>query len=114
MNATCVYEKSRPLSASPFVAHQHEDEIARHWWALPLDVSFPLSNGGSFQLLYAGRPGGPQGPDVLDAVLRFTNNQHSATRPTTPWEMSRFIFVPPLGLLTGIIPTIPKLKSTHK
>jgi hypothetical protein len=74
VNATCVYEKSRPLSASPFVAHQHEDEIARHWWALPLDVSFPLSNGGSFQLLYAGRPGGPQGPDVLDAVLRFTNN----------------------------------------
>ena len=79
MNATCVYEKSRPLSASPFVAHQHEAEIARRWWALPLDVSLPLSNGGSFQLLYAGRPGGPQGPDVLDAVLRFTNNHHSAT-----------------------------------
>ena len=76
MNATCVYEKSPPIS-SP-AAHQHEDEIAHRWWALPLDVYLPLINGDGFQLLYAGRPGGPQGPDVLDAVLRFTNHHHSA------------------------------------
>ncbi len=76
MNATCIYEKSPPIS--PSAAHQYEDEIAHRWWALPLDVYLPLSNGDGFQLLYAGRPGGPQGPDVLDAVLRFTNNHHSA------------------------------------
>ncbi len=76
MNATCIYEKSPPIS--PSAAHQYEDEIAHRWWALPLDVYLPLSNGDGFRLLYAGRPGGPQGPDVLDAVLRFTNNHHSA------------------------------------
>jgi len=76
VNATCIHEKSPPLS--PSAAHQYEDEIAHRWWGLPLNVYLPLSNGDGFQLLYAGRPGGPQGPDVLDAVLRFTNNHHSA------------------------------------
>ena len=75
MNALCVCEKS----PSPPVAHEHEEEIARRWWALPLNVSLPLSDGDSCQLLYAGRPGGSQGPDVRDAVLRFTNHRATTT-----------------------------------
>ena len=71
MNALCVCEKSPSLP----VAHEHEEEIARRWWALPLNVSLPLSNGASCQLLYAGRPGGSLGPDVRDAVLRFTSHR---------------------------------------
>lgn len=70
MNATCVREKA----SSPPAAHQYEDEIARRWWALPLNTYLPLSNGDSCQLLYAGRPGGSLGPDVRDAVLRFTSH----------------------------------------
>ena len=53
--------------ASPVV----EDDLARRWFALPLDILLPLTNGDACQLLYMGRPGGPQGPDVRDAVLRF-------------------------------------------
>ncbi len=65
MNAVCVYEKS---------SHLYEDDIVCRWWALPLDTHLPLSNGDNCQLLYAGRPGGSLGPDVRDAVLRFTSH----------------------------------------
>ena len=75
MNALYVCEKSPSLS----VAHKHEEEIARRWWALPLNVSLPLSDGDSCQLLYAGRPGGSLGPDVRDAVLRFTSHRATTT-----------------------------------
>ncbi len=46
-----------------------EDEIARWWWALPSECILPLSDGRSYQLLFAGQPGGAMGPDVRDAVL---------------------------------------------
>jgi len=48
-----------------------EDDLARRWFALPLDILLPLTNGEGCRLLFAGRPGGPQGPDIRDAVLRF-------------------------------------------
>src|SRR5712691_2720035 len=38
--------------------HLYEEDVARRWWALPLGVLLPLSNGGSYQLVFAGRPGG--------------------------------------------------------
>jgi hypothetical protein len=75
VNAPCVCEKG----PSSFTAHEHEEEIARRWWALPLNVKLPLSNGDSCQLLYAGRPGGSLGPDVRDAVLRFTSHRATTT-----------------------------------
>ncbi len=75
MNALRVCEKG----PSSFTAHEHEEEIARRWWALPLNVKLPLSNGDSCQLLYAGRPGGSLGPDVRDAVLRFTSHRATTT-----------------------------------
>lgn len=46
-----------------------EREVAQRWWRLPLPSLLPLTDGGSYQLLYAGRPGGSVGPDVHDAVL---------------------------------------------
>jgi len=46
-----------------------EREVARHWWRLAVPCDLPLSDGGHYRLLYAGRPGGAVGPDVRDAVL---------------------------------------------
>ena len=69
MNATYVFEKGASRSSK----HEYEEEIARRWWALPLNVNLPLSNGESCQLIYAGRPGGSPGPDIRDAVLSFTS-----------------------------------------
>ncbi len=47
-----------------------ERDIARRWWHLPVGCILPLIGGGHCQLLFAGNPGGPAGPDVRDAVLR--------------------------------------------
>jgi Protein of unknown function (DUF2851) len=47
-----------------------ERDIARRWWHLPVGCILPLIDGGQYQLLFAGNPGGPAGPDVRDAVLR--------------------------------------------
>jgi len=69
VNATYVCEKG----SSHATVHQYEEELARRWWALPHNMYLPLSNGESCQLLYAGRPGGAPGPDIRDAVLRFTS-----------------------------------------
>ncbi len=49
----------------------HEDAVAQRWWSLPANTILPLSNGDTCRLLFPGRPGGPAGPDVRDAVLDF-------------------------------------------
>jgi hypothetical protein len=46
-----------------------EREVARRWWMLPLHSLLPVSSGKIYQLRYVGRPGGPAGPDVHDALL---------------------------------------------
>ncbi len=56
-------------------AHVYEDEVARRWYALPPGVLLPLSDGASCRLLFAGRPGSAVGPDVRDAVLRFSHQE---------------------------------------
>ncbi len=48
-----------------------EQDLAHRWGALPFMQSLPLIDGGMCFLCYAGRPGGPQGPDIRDAVLQF-------------------------------------------
>jgi hypothetical protein len=75
VNATYVCEKSPSRST----VHRYEAEIAHRWWALHPDIYLPLSNGESCQLLYAGRPGGSRGPDVRDAVLRFSSTCSATT-----------------------------------
>jgi uncharacterized protein DUF2851 len=72
VSPTCVCEKDPP-------AYLQEEDIARRWWALSSGTYLPLSNGESCQLLYPGRPGGSHGPDVRDAVLRFTSRNSVAT-----------------------------------
>lgn len=52
----------------------HEDAVAQRWWSLPAHTTLLLSNGGTCQLLFPGRPGGPVGPDVRDAVLAFAQS----------------------------------------
>ena len=69
MNATYLLENGIARSSK----HAYEDDVARRWWALPLDVNLPLTNGVSCQLIYAGRPGGSPGPDIRDAILSFTS-----------------------------------------
>ncbi|MBV9691397.1 MAG: DUF2851 family protein [Ktedonobacteraceae bacterium] len=64
MNASAVYARTLYESSSPY-----ENEVARHWWALPPGTRLPLSNGEAYYLLFAGRPGSSVGPDVHDAVL---------------------------------------------
>lgn len=68
MNTTYACEKGVSQSST----HAFEEDIARRWWALPLQVSLPLTNGESYKLLYAGRPGGSSGPDIRDAILSFS------------------------------------------
>lgn len=50
----------------------HEDEVVRRWFALPFGTRLPFSDGGSCQLVFHGRVGSAAGPDVHDAILRFT------------------------------------------
>lgn len=76
MNVTYVSEKSFSRSR----AHEYEEDIARRWWALPLNINLPLTNGERCQLIYAGRPGGAHGPDIRDAILSFPKH-HSGTNP---------------------------------
>ncbi|GCE14365.1 DUF2851 family protein [Tengunoibacter tsumagoiensis] len=47
----------------------YEQEVADRWWHLASGCLLPLSNGERYQLLFAGYPGGSEGPDVRDAVL---------------------------------------------
>ena len=56
-----------------------EEDIARRWWALFPGACLPLSNGDNCRLLFAGRAGGTHGPDVRDAVLRFTSCSFATT-----------------------------------
>ncbi len=51
----------------------HEDEVVRRWFALPVGTCLPFSDGGSCQLVFHGRVGSAAGPDVHDALLRFTS-----------------------------------------
>ena len=74
MNATYLLEKGIARSSK----HEYEEDVARRWWALPLDVNLPLTNGESCQLIYAGRPGVSPGPDIRDVILSFTS-YHSGT-----------------------------------
>ena len=52
-----------------------EQDLAHRWRVLPLAQSLPLVSGDACLLCYAGRPGGPQGPDIRDAVLQFVPEQ---------------------------------------
>lgn len=48
---------------------EQESDLARDWWRLPPHTLLSLEDGRRCQLLYAGQPGGPAGPDVRDVVL---------------------------------------------
>lgn len=74
MNATYVFEKDTPRPG----IHEYEEDLVCRWWALPLNISLPLTNGNSYQLIYAGRSGGSPGPDIRDAILNFPGN-HTVT-----------------------------------
>lgn len=82
MNATCVFEKALSLSST----HIYEEDIARRWWALPLNIILPLTNGERCQLIYAGRPGSSYGPYIRDVILSFTTHHpetdHAAANPS--------------------------------
>ncbi|HXX77978.1 MAG TPA: DUF2851 family protein [Ktedonobacteraceae bacterium] len=69
MSATYVFEKGLSRSS----VHVYEEDVVHRWWTLPLYVSLPLTDGNSYQLIYPGRPGGPAGPDICDAVLSFSH-----------------------------------------
>ncbi len=63
----------------------YEDEVACRWWSLPLNCFLPLADGGRYQLLFPGRPGGSTGPDARDAVMDVVDRQeigiNSLTQP---------------------------------
>ena len=48
-----------------------EHDLAQRWYALPSKTILPLIGGERCLLRYSGRAGGPQGPDVRDAVFSF-------------------------------------------
>ncbi len=68
MRTTCVRE-------SQLSAHIYEHELARRWFALSAGVHLPLSNGDTCQLLFSGRHGSATGPDVHDAIVRFSRQE---------------------------------------
>ncbi len=66
----------RPLI--PIIAESslpQEDVVVQRWWSLSSGTPLPLIDGGICQLVYAGRSGGPAGPDVRDAVLLFPDGK---------------------------------------
>jgi hypothetical protein len=56
-----------------------EQDLAYRWRVLPLAQSLPLVSGDTCLLCYAGRSGGPQGPDIRDAVLQFVSEKAGET-----------------------------------
>lgn len=60
---------SKVRDARSAIAYEHD--LAHRWQRLPIPITLPLINGDACQLLHAGRPGGPQGPDMRDAVVAF-------------------------------------------
>jgi Protein of unknown function (DUF2851) len=60
---------------SPLSAHIYEHELARRWYALPVGVHLPLSDGETCQLLFTGRPGSSAGPDIHDAIVLFSRQE---------------------------------------
>jgi len=69
VNATYLRERGIARSST----HEYEEDVVRRWWSLPLNINLPLTNGENCQLIYAGRPGSSPGPDIRDAILRFTS-----------------------------------------
>ncbi len=53
----------------------YEYDVAHRWWTFSPGDFLPLSNGDTCQLLFTGRPGGTNGPDVRDAVLLFSTGE---------------------------------------
>jgi hypothetical protein len=78
VNATYLLEKGITRSSK----HQYEEDIARRWWALQIEVDLPLTKCESGQLIYAGSPGASPGPDIRDVILKFTS-YHSRTEYAT-------------------------------
>ena len=74
---------SREHSASYGRPGLIEQDLAQRWHALPLMQSLPLVGGNACLLCYAGRSGGPQGPDIRDAVLQFAPEHAEVTRRVT-------------------------------
>jgi hypothetical protein len=85
VNATYVFEKGLSSSSE----HTFEKDVAGRWWALPLYVSLPLTNGESYQLIYPGRPGGPAGPDICDAILCFSHTHAGWDASAGDFEVQR-------------------------
>ena len=52
-----------------------EDFVVQRWESLPPGTYLPLMDGETCQLVFAGRAGGPVGPDVRDAVLIFPDGE---------------------------------------
>jgi hypothetical protein len=80
VNATCVFEKGISLSST----HVYEEDVARRWWALPLNISLPLTSGERCPLIYGGRPGGSHGPDIRDVILSFTTHHSEIDHTGNP------------------------------
>ncbi len=76
-NAYTLDNWSRHWIYAPSVPY--EDEVARRWWSLPLNCLLPLADGGCYQLLFPGRPGGSTGPDVRDAVLSIRGSRRTVS-----------------------------------
>jgi len=53
----------------------HEDVVVQRWSSLMPGTMLPLMHGGMCHLVFGGRPGGPVGPDVRDAVLLFAQGE---------------------------------------
>ena len=66
-------DKSAPTVAESSLPQ--EDVVVQRWESLPQGTHLPLMDGGTCQLVFAGRSGGPAGPDVRDAVLLFPDGE---------------------------------------
>ncbi len=66
--------EGHPFAGTPGALPQ-EDVVVQRWWSLPSGTYLPLTDGGVCQLVFAGRSGGPVGPDVRDAVLLFPGGE---------------------------------------
>jgi hypothetical protein len=74
--------KSRPGNTAIL-----EQDLANRWYALPLMQSLPLISGEACYLRYTGRSGGPQGPDIRDAVLQFALEDDDAAEDSVTGDV---------------------------
>jgi hypothetical protein len=101
VNATYVFEKGISRSST----HEYEEDLARRWWTLPLNVNLPLTNGHEPPHSMRGLAGSPRADrQALDmSRLRLEREPTLPTKlGTRGYEASSLLYGTALNRRSGL------------